>query len=501
MTRASISSLVNTPKGKSLLWIHLVLLVWVTISWIYTLYWIARGAFRFRAQKIQELADRVQLDKAVKDAQYYPHPHPQYPFQDTQPMDEDDSTKGIRLRTVMVSNIPPNLRTEKDLKEYFEYYLSRRVAKPSMGVTSTTQPGFLNRTFAFLFNRARHIPSRLQKSLVAQPTTPELTSPVDPKVKEIPTIDRVVLVRKMSDLASLLERREEVLRLLETSHIKLARKAVAAVREAMEGKPPSSGLIQSATSRLSFAKIRSRAPTPDIENGRQSAEDTIEGEDRMQLLIRTLGPYVNTFSDSTSKKHPLSGIVAKWGLFGAVDPDADMKSPITFPSTSETGHAPPPNRTIWDAMLSLPRSTLDSFQPLIHLSALFRGRTVPSIDYYTAKLNLLTSLIAEKRSKAVNEYAPTSTAFITFKDPADARRACKYLAVHPDNPVNACFVTMAPSYEDLDWTRLMKATYRVEVNPHTILAVLFAELTHLSCVVRQRLGCQPRRLVSPTFRR
>lgn len=464
MTRASISSLVSTAKGLSLLWIHLILLIWVTLSWIGTLYWIARGAFRFRAQKIQEVADRVALAEAEKDAQYHPHPHPQYPFQDLPPMDEDNSTRGIRLRTVMVTNIPPNLRTEKELKEYFEYYLSRRIAKPSMGVTSTTQPGFLNRTFAFVFNRARHIPSRLQKSLVTQPASPEVDQQADSKVTEIPVIDRVVLVRKMSDLASLLERREEVLRLLETAHIKLARRALAAVQEAMEAKP-SSGLLQSASARLSFANRRSRAPTPDIENGRESAQGTVEGEDRMQLLIRTLGPYVTS---TNSKKHRRFGTPPKWGIFGAGDPDADMKSPITLatPASMSESHATPlspGDKTVWDALLSLPRSTLDAYQPLIHLSALFRGKTVPSIDYYTAKLNLLTSLITEKRAKAVNEYTATSTAFVTFKDPAEARRACKYLAVHPNNPLNACFVSMAPSYEDLDWTRLMKAAYRVEV--------------------------------------
>ncbi len=437
----------------------MILLVWITLSWMGTLYWIARGAFRFRSQKIQEIAERVAQTEAKKDAQYYPHPHPQYPFQDTPPMDEDNTTRGIRLRTVMVTNIPPNLRTDKDLKEYFEYYLSRRIAKPSMGVTSTTQPGFLNRTFAFLFNRARHIPSRLQKSLVTQPSSPEVDQQADSKVTEIPVIDRVVLVRKMSDLASLLERREEVLRLLETAHIKLARKAIAAVQEAAESKPP--GLLQSATARLSFTHRRSQAPTPDIENGRESAEGTIEGEDRMQLLIRTLGPYVPS---AASKKHHF-GARPKWGLLSPGDPDADMKSPITIATSTSISesHVPSADKTIWDALLSLPRSALDTYQPLIHLSALFRGKTVPSIDYYTAKLNILTSLITEKRAKAINEYTPTSTAFVTFKDPVEARRACQYLAVHPDNPLNACFVTMAPSYEDLDWTRLMKAAFKVEV--------------------------------------
>jgi hypothetical protein len=114
-------------------------------------------------------------------------------------------------------------------------------------------------------------------------------------------------------------------------------------------------------------------------------------------------------------------------------------------------------------LLSLPRSTLDAYQPLVNLNHLFRGKTVPSIDYYTAKLNLLTSLITENRAKAPTDFDPVSTAFVTFADPADARRACKYLAVHPNNPL-ACLVAMAPTYHDLDWIRLMKSSFRAEVS-------------------------------------
>jgi hypothetical protein len=119
-------------------------------------------------------------------------------------------------------------------------------------------------------------------------------------------------------------------------------------------------------------------------------------------------------------------------------------------------------KTVWDALLSLPRTSLDAYQPLVNLSHLFRGKVVPSIDYYTAKLNLLTSLITENRAKAVTDYDPVSTAFVTFADPAEARRACKYLAVHPNNPL-ACLVTMAPAYQDIDWIRVMKSSHKGEV--------------------------------------
>ncbi|CAE6478030.1 unnamed protein product [Rhizoctonia solani] len=120
-----------------------------------------------------------------------------------------------------------------------------------------------------------------------------------------------------------------------------------------------------------------------------------------------------------------------------------------------------PGETIWDALHSLPRSDLDAYQPLINLSALFRGRTVPAIDFFTTKLALLSALIDESRSGPREDETPASTAFVTFKDPRDARRAVKELAAHP-KILLACVVTPAPDVRDIDWGRAMKSTYTGE---------------------------------------
>jgi hypothetical protein len=121
-----------------------------------------------------------------------------------------------------------------------------------------------------------------------------------------------------------------------------------------------------------------------------------------------------------------------------------------------------PNReTVWEALHSLPRSVLDSYQPPSHF--LLHGRPVPETDYFTAKLNYLTTRITENRARAIEHHAAVSTAFVTFSDPRDARRACRYLSSHPDSPVN-CVVQMAPSFEDLDWARIMKSAFKAEVS-------------------------------------
>ena len=353
----------------------------------------------------------------------------------------------------MITNLLQTLRTERDIKEYFEYYLSRSIAKPSVGVPANTQPGFLNRQITYLFNRARRVPSKLQRTIApGRAHEGDEAEPKDSKPRVV--IERVELVRKMGSLASLLERREEALRLLETAHIKLAKKTLSAVKQAMEDKPRNS-FVRAALGRRS----KPSGSITDIEHGSPTNESS-EGEDRMQLLIRTLAPFVP--KEDPQRKHRRS--FPGFHFWNRNDPDVEMTSPFSSGSVASSENGETDEKTIWDALLSLPRSSLDAYQPLIHLDSLFRGKAVPSIDYYTTKVNLLTSLIMEKRGSALDTFASTSTAFVTFQSPADARRACKYLAVHPNNPMDTCLVTMAPSFEDLDWNRLMKSTFRAEVS-------------------------------------
>ena len=519
MTRASISSLVTTEKGLSLLWIHICLLFWITLSWMSTLFWVCNGAFRLRAVNLAAAAKRAsEVPEGLQDDEeiYHEHPHPQYGFKDVPSRARNAPTKGLRLRTIMVSNIPTSLRDEKKLQQYFEYYMTRKVEKPSMGITSSTQPGFLNKSAAFLFNRAKRIPEQL----LVHPRQDE--SPVDTRGhkrsssrrtldRDVPGIERVVLARKMTELASLLERREAILVLLETAHIKLANKALTAVKAAMERKAANKPIAQVASKASEVVRKRrtiakaSAAAAVDTERGEPQEEGALDEEERMEQLIDVLGPFVEEFgtqrSLSTRSKKAVSRTsrqaFKKIRTQHSEDSDGS-DSPVhpnanSYPLGRKT-HLP--ELTVWEALLSLPRTSLDAYQPLVNLSHLFRGKVVPSIDYYTAKLNLLTSLITENRSKAASDFDSVSTAFVTFSDPADARRACKYLAVHPNNPL-ACLVTMAPVYQDIDWIRVMRSTYRVEVCsfPFCICFLLTVR------AVRQRLGCQYRCLVNFTCHR
>jgi hypothetical protein len=469
-----------------------------------TLIWITHGAFRLRAQQLEAATKRVAAATAIeKDAQYHPHPHPQYPFQDIPSLnrDREHQHEGLRLRTVMISNVPHSLRSEKDLKEYFEYYMSRPLDKPSMGLTSSTQPGFFNKIFSFLFNRAKRIPLPTSTTSESNPHgNDSAKSGSAPSAEDVPVIIRVVIARKMTELASLLERREDVLRHLETAHIKLAKKTLLAVSRAMDQRlRPSRTIFCRPSTEL---PPDNSAHSADVEHG-DVREGSVASEECMDVLIRALAPYVEEFglcqeSNVRSKnafppkksKHRFR----KLRMQGSEDnnehalPSADVLSGYP-PSPAKGPHDQ--HDIIWEALCGLERSLLDAYQPLVHLSHVFRGQTVPAIDFYNAKLGLLNSLITENRAKAITDYDPVSTAFVTFADPNDARKACRYLAVHPNNPL-MCLVTMAPMYEDLDWIRVMKSTFRAEVS-------LFSQpLTPLAyCLkVRQRLCREYRRLVS-----
>ena len=490
MTRASISSLVGTNKGLSLLWIHACLLFWVTLSWIFNLVWICSGAFRLRAANLEAMSKQTEEENNKDPPTYYQHPHPQYAFTDVPRWDRDCPTKGLRLRTVMISNIPTSLRSEKALQEYFEHYMSRKVEKPSMGLPSSTPPGFLNKSFAFIFNRAKRLPAHLP----ANPLTPKQERDGDSedgkggkgirrksgfrKTLVVPKIERVIVARKMTELASLLHRREEVLVQLETAHIKLANKVLLAVKAAIERKEANKPIAHPASKALEIArKRRSLAVDPEL-------AQELDEQAQMDLLIDALRPFVEQFGTQRSlalrsrkaisrtsrqafhKLRPLSSVDSVFSG-SPVRPVTVSSSPVVHYET-----------TVWDALLSLPRSSLDAYQPLVNLSQLFRGKIVPSIDYYTTKLNLLTSLISENRAKAIDDYDAVSTAFVTFADPAEARRACKYLAVHPNDPL-ACLVTMAPMYQDIDWIRVMKSTNKGEVSLSCTTFALFLLLSLL----------------------
>ncbi len=455
----------------------MLLLFWITLTWIVTLCWVCLGAFRLRQAHIYATASRLALQNSTSGTLVYsPHPHPPYTFTDSPVPDEGYPNVGLRSRTIMVSNVPHALRDGKELKDYFIYYMSRKVEKPSMGWTSSIQPSLFNKCCTFLFNRlkrrATHVPTAPIASPdqdILTPTCNDINNNGNSHCK-IPTIERVTIGRRMTELASLMERREEILSRLEAAHIVLANNALLFVRSALDRKLANEPPVHN-SSRTNNVMEQDEPQLQDRDVVHKRGHERVhDDEDRVSVLIDTLAPYVEEFGFQRplvlrSKKafcETLERIfLFRWKRNLENSANTRLNSPN--PRALGQSHCKAVSDiTIWEALLNLPRSSLDACQPLISLSYLFRGKTVPAIDYYTMKLKVINARIVENRSKPDSEYETVSTAFVTFAESADARRACRYLAVHPNNPL-ACLVTMAPAYEDLDWNCVMKSSFNTEV--------------------------------------
>ena len=282
MTRASISSLVGTTEGRRLLWIHIALLFYVTLSWIATLIWICRGAFRHRQEQIQRASEcAASVAQARKDSQYHPHPLPQYPFQPLPVLDDDHSNRGLQLRTIMVTNIPLHLRSERELTDYFEYYLSRPPITPAV---LSSRPGFFNSLASFIYSRTKGILDYMHHiHRTGLSGEDDINAEFEPDTNRVPVIVRVVIARKMTELATLLERREEMLQKLEVAHIKLAQKTLYAVKRELDRREGR----QIPETRSSFFRKRDEAETP--------IEIAVDDEKHREQLIRTMWPFVEEF--------------------------------------------------------------------------------------------------------------------------------------------------------------------------------------------------------------
>jgi hypothetical protein len=283
MTRASISSLVGTMEGTRLLWIHITLLFYVALSWIASLIWICRGMFQYRKAQIQRIAESCTSAKQDQNDSYHPHPHPRYPFPSLPVLDDDQSNRGLRLRTLMVTNTPLHLRSEKDLAEYFEHYLSRPGVIPAVALS--LRPGFINKLVVVVYNRCKRVLEHIQEIFhIGLRSEDGITGVLEPDTNKVPLISRVVVGRKLTTLSTSLERREYFLQGLEAAHIKLARNVLNAVKQELDKRE---GCHIPETRDPSLFKGGEREEVP-----LDMAEDDQSVRER---LIRTLRPFVEEF--------------------------------------------------------------------------------------------------------------------------------------------------------------------------------------------------------------
>ncbi|OCF73930.1 hypothetical protein I204_05778 [Kwoniella mangroviensis CBS 8886] len=366
MLRASVSSLVQS-SGSKWLWVHALLIWWITITWTATVLWITWGALAYRRRQIKALAAKFAASKEMKRTITRGEEG-----QESRSVVED-CTGVKRYKTLMVTNIPPDMRDETVLRDYFNYYIQRHHARKQ---SPTNRPDL----------------KKPRLSLNAL----ELSG----WTNEESDVEEVILVRKLHTIASLRDRRQDVLRKLEIAHLNLAKRVLAAASR--------------------YKRTMGVVPMISEKDKDQPLPPNATKQERMQRLVRVLDPFLDDH-----------------GFAGKVD------------------------TTVWDALHSLPRECIDPYQSLTHLTSLFRDQNAPLIDYLTTKLSYLTMLLDESRSRPLSSYTPSSAAFVTFKDAKTARLASKILDSHPKRSL-ACHAVPAPDWTDILWPRLGKSTYRSE---------------------------------------
>ncbi|ORY32231.1 putative integral membrane protein [Naematelia encephala] len=238
MVKASVSSLVES-SGSKWLWVHAFLIWWITFTWTATVLWITWGALAYRRREIRRLAERVRQSREAKrqsaggELGLKPDELDRWTVA--------DDCEGIKkFRTVMVMNVPPDMRFEDKLRDYFDHYLRRhRVRSGQIPPTSGQNTPGISREVSRTVSNMRDMGAEIEQS--------EWKSEVE----------EVILVRKLGSVASLRARRMDVLRKLEVAHVNLAKRILHAV-----------------------AKHKAKHPNP----GKNP---------RIELLVNALGGFVN----------------------------------------------------------------------------------------------------------------------------------------------------------------------------------------------------------------
>lgn len=533
MARASLSYLVSTPapgcekqdlnnlnnlddqkkcppvpneQGRSLLWIHLCLLWYITITWMFALWWIGKGSLRIRRAQIEKTRAKVmkQKEEQARNAAANPtsstsqtntameplHRDPKQALSTVQGIASSDNSDGWRQRTLMVMNLPGTMRDEASIRRYFEEFLrpdddddeassqgghtdngaAYRYPPPSRSLHDTRDNDAQHTSGS---DSDPHSPSGEHPATHPDRFSSHSDGPGGPQPDLHPDrhlkspIQTVVLVRKMNELASMLARRQEVLTQLEAAHVKLAQEVLVTVgrrtlkmrkkeRKAQQGSDAQKRSFASSFKHLA-SSLRRHFSSRKSSKHSQGASGSTSGDstpsETLDPDIEKLGPTQN----NTAGKALEEELARRLARFSPTNRGVHAKQAQAIGTIDSNDEHEMPE-TVWEALNNLPRELLDPFQPATRLSALFRGQTVPTIDYLLTKLNLLTALVTEMRSRPPTSYEPTSTAFVTFRDPRQARMVWRELK---DQIVVK--VRLAPEVKDLDWDRLMKTSFTGDV--------------------------------------
>ncbi|TIC10030.1 hypothetical protein E3Q10_02979 [Wallemia mellicola] len=190
MNTASLTHLIDNSDGRELLYVHVILHIWTSITWIIALLWYINGAIKIRERM------------AYKSSEF-----------STSPVDNS-----WKSRTVLVTNIPNSLRDERVLASYFAFYLNRFKKKKTTNLS--------RRSSILSFN------SLLER--VDQGSIPDINNTDNLEELTENYIEDVSIIRKFERLVQLRKRLDDATKRLELAYLKLSRNLLKFVRKHIE---------------------------------------------------------------------------------------------------------------------------------------------------------------------------------------------------------------------------------------------------------------------------
>lgn len=537
-TEAGSCDTSRITKGENLFFVHLLLLWYMSFTWILVLLFTGHRMLRMRKHLLRQTQDRLLSPLAVPssapssatttasaaaaaafsssaaggsaqnlaDPQFSIKPQPSdplgaycahitpherdlraqqtnracdplHPFLSLTQAERNPTWAGWRTRTLMVKNLPLSLCDETRVQAWFERHLAHaKPAKQNAPQQAQAQAST---------DECDHHGTAAEGSGFCSSSLP---SPVQ----------EVVLVRKMGELHHLVQRQQDVRHELELCHVHLSQNVLSAVRTARAK--------ELGRQHLPPNQNHQRDPGSDQEHVGTTSKRMEEEEDDTQLA-QYLAAHLVTPASKGICPPAFSSLIPHDDHSN----EADTEDPATTAQEGssdtplEEGDCSKPSDTFWDALFRAPRRLLDPHQPHMwvnlpqtihrtdsHDDPVLHSTSTPTTkkglghyllhrstktkvaqaDYLVIKYNWLAKRIKDLRSTPPHKFPATSTAFVTFRDPRQARLVLRELAGQQQPSVHP-----APEARDLDWPRLTRASFSAELVRGTGTKVFFWVLT------------------------
>ncbi|KAF9278711.1 hypothetical protein BGZ68_008409 [Mortierella alpina] len=366
-------SILNIQDDSNLLWAHVLLTYVVTVSWMFLLF---KNYWQWMDLRREYTLQRIRQGE-------------------------------IAERSIFVSRLPSNLRSDAALKQYFE-------------------------------------------SLKMGP------------------VESATVVQHCGRLSQKIDRRESALNMLEKAHIELAREVLDSIKHnkflvSSPVLPATQHPLLHAASALS----RNSAALQSIDfstlgkiTQEMYQDKTLFNKIRKSIFARKRIAHAQSTAAQPQLNIPLSALSQHSDIIDVyVHGEAESDSHRLQPKGSNMSLNQPGIITIWNMLAALDRRSLDKYQPTRTVKRFKGGDRVLSIDYLVKKYNKLDRKVGELRDGSPR-YKSTSYGFVTFKHHLSAQ-LCAQAKI--DSRPQGLSVRQAMEPRDVLWSNLT-ASFRNQLS-------------------------------------